>query len=73
MAWRGASSDRQDGFASVRFQSASFSKDIAYLWQIVLFLWWRERDGRVEAGDADDGPVEIVEGFFIDDGGDLAG
>ena len=33
----------------------------------------RERNGRIQAGDADDGAVEVVEGFFVDDGGDFAG
>ena len=32
-----------------------------------------ERDGGIQAGDADYGTVEVVEGFFVDDGGDFSG
>ena len=32
-----------------------------------------EWDRGIEPGDADDGAVEIVEGFFVDDGGEFAG
>jgi hypothetical protein len=39
----------------------------------VIFLRRGEWDSGVEAGDADDGAVEIVEGFFVDDGGDFSG
>ena len=38
-----------------------------------MLLRRRERNRGVEAGDADDGAVEIVEGFFVDDGGDFSG
>ena len=57
----------------VRFQAAGFADYVCYFRQVVLFLRRRERDGAVEAGDADDGAVEIVEGFFVDDGGDFSG
>ena len=58
---------------SIRFQPAGFADYVFYFWQVMLFLRRGERDGGVEAGDADDGAVEVVEGFFVDDGGDFAG
>ena len=38
-----------------------------------MFLRRREWDGGVEAGDANYGAVEVVEGLFVDDGGDFSG
>src|SRR5580658_5530803 len=58
---------------SIRFQAARFADYVFRFGEVVFFLRRRERDGRVEACDADDGAVEIVESFFVDDGGDLAG
>src|ERR1700685_4594649 len=39
----------------------------------MLLLRRREWDRRIQTGDADDGAVEIVEGFFVDNGGDFTG
>ena len=57
----------------VRFQAAGFADYVFHFRQVVMLLGWRKRDGRVEAGDADDGAIEVVEGFFVDDGGDFSG
>src|ERR1700735_1467437 len=64
---------RLGGPHSIRFQAARVADYVFYFGEVVFFLRRRERDGRVEACDADDGAVEIVEGFFVDDGGDFAG
>ena len=56
----------------VRLQSAGLENYIFQLGQIVVLLRRRERDRRVQAGDADDGTIEVIEGFFVDDGGNLA-
>jgi len=39
----------------------------------MLFLRRREWNGAIKPGDADDGAVQIVEGFFVDDGSDFSG
>ena len=39
----------------------------------MLFLRRREWDRRVKARNADDGAVEIIESFFVDDGGNFTG
>ena len=57
----------------VRFQAAGFADYVFYFRQVVMFLRRRKWDCGVEACDADDGAVEIVEGFFVDDGGDFSG
>src|SRR6267378_1227691 len=38
-----------------------------------FFKCWRVGDGRVEGSDAEDRTVEVVEGFFEEDGGDFSG
>src|SRR5580704_15223247 len=58
---------------SICFQAAGFADYVAYLGQVVFFLRRREWDCRVQTRDANDGAVEVVEGFFVDDGGDLSG
>jgi len=57
---------------SICLQLAGFANYVAYLGQGMFFLRRGERDGGVEACDADYGAVEIVEGFFVDDGGNFA-
>jgi hypothetical protein len=37
-----------------------------------MFLRRGERNGGVQTSDADDGAVEVVEGLFVNDGGDFA-
>ncbi len=59
--------------ALIRFQLASLADHVAYFGQIVLLLRRGERNGGIEARDADNGAIEIVKGFFIDDGGDFSG
>jgi hypothetical protein len=39
----------------------------------MMLLRWRKGNGGVEPCDANDRTIEIVEGFFIDDGGDFSG
>src|SRR5262245_49466995 len=46
---------------------------ILHLRQEEMFERRRERDGRIERRNANDGTVKILEGLFIDNGGDLAG
>src|SRR5215468_9016287 len=58
---------------SVRFQAARFSDNILQLRQIVMLLGRGEWDSGIQAGNADDRSVEVVEGFFIDDGCDFSG
>src|SRR5579864_8471174 len=57
---------------SVSLQATGFANYVLQLRQVVMFLRRRERDRGVEACDADDGAVEIVEHLFIYDGGDFA-
>src|ERR1700683_3380194 len=58
---------------SIGYQPAGFADYICDLGQVVLFLRRGGRYGGIQLLGADDGAVEIVEGFFIDDGGDFAG
>src|SRR5579859_1500849 len=58
---------------SIRFQVARFADYVFHLGQVVMLLRRGERDRGIEACDADDGAVEVVEGFFVDDGGDFSG
>src|SRR5215472_19135887 len=38
-----------------------------------MFLRRSEWNGGIQPSNADDGAVELVESFFVDDGGDLSG
>src|SRR5690242_5279219 len=58
---------------SVCFQATGFADDVCHFGKVVFFLRWGEWDRAVQSGNADDGAVEIIEGFFVDDGGDFAG
>jgi hypothetical protein len=58
---------------SICFQAACFPDYLFQFWQVVMLLWRRERDRGVQACDADYGAIEVIEGFFVDDGSDLSG
>src|SRR5579871_3962890 len=58
---------------SIRFQATRFADHLFYLRQVMVLLRRREWNRRVQPGDANDGAVEVVESFFVDDGGDLSG
>src|SRR4051812_33431271 len=60
-------------FHSIGLQTARFADYVFDLRKIMMFLRRGERDGGVEASDADDGAIEIVESFFVDDGGYFSG
>src|SRR5579864_3239477 len=57
----------------IGFEAAGFPDYVLYLGQVMMLLRRGEGDCGIEAGDADDGAVEVVEGFFVDDGGDFSG
>src|ERR1700723_3178713 len=58
---------------SVSVQAASFADEVGNFGQKKFFLRRRKWDGGVGRGDPDDWAIEIVEGFFVDDGGNFSG
>src|ERR1700686_2446912 len=58
--------------SSIRFQAAGFADYVFHFRQVVMFLRWGKRDRGVQSGDADDGAVEIVECFLINDDCDFS-
>src|SRR5262249_30148295 len=58
---------------SKSMQPPRLSYHILYLGQEEMLERRRERDRRIEPRDANDRSVKILKGFFVDDGGDLAG
>jgi len=54
-------------------QAARFPDHVAHFGQEKFLLRRREWNGRVERGEAHDWAVEVVEGVFVDDGGDFSG
>src|ERR1700683_1770810 len=57
---------------SIRFQLARLADHIFNLGEVVQFLRWGKRDRGIQASNANDGAVEIVKRFFVDDGCDFA-
>src|SRR5581483_541694 len=57
----------------ISFQAAGFANYVAHFGQEIFLLRRREWDWGVERSKAHDGPVEVVESFFIDNSGDFAG
>src|SRR5205807_3198502 len=58
---------------SVSVQATSLTHQIGNFGQEKLLLRWRKRNWRIERRQADDGTIEVVERFFVNDRGNFSG